>query len=159
MLPKSLIDLIKKKRLDGESLSSIAEHLRLSKATVQFVVKNNYNKKKKKTGPKRKLNKAALLRMKRQVEMINQSGCKVSSRKIKNECELNVSLRTVQRSLKSLGYIYKKASQEIMLTQQHKMQRVILCKEWLTDRLDFKKVVFTDEKRFHLDGPDGWWSY
>ena len=31
--------------------------------------------------------------------------------------------------------------------------------EWLKNRVDFSRVVMTDEKVFRLDGPDNWFSY
>ena len=43
----------------------------------------------------------------------------------------------------------------------HKSERVRICTEWLKKQINFKKIVFTDEVRFNLDGPDSMmaWSY
>ena len=48
----------------------------------------------------------------------------------------------------------------ITLTKKHKGARLEFAKRWLTKHVDFKKVIFTDEKRFKFDEPDGWciWS-
>ena len=78
----STIKWIKRKRCDGESLGAIAEQLRISKSTVHYAVRNNYSKQKKKRGSRKKLDKAAELRMKRQVATMVETNCKVASRKI-----------------------------------------------------------------------------
>ena len=88
------------------------------------------------------------------------SGEKVTARKVKEKCELDVNVRTVQRTLHRIGLKYAKAKKKISLTKKHKGARLECAKRWLTKHVDFKKVIFTDEKRFKFDGPDGWctWS-
>ena len=39
------------------------------------------------------------------------------------------------------------------------MDRVKICIDWIRQRIDWKKVVFTDEKKFNLDGRDNWRTY
>ena len=85
---------------------------------------------------------------------------KFAARKVKEKCELDVNVRTVQRTLHRIGLKYAKAEKEITLTKKHKGARLECAKRWLTKHVDFKKVIFTDEKRFKFDGPYGWctWS-
>ena len=63
-------------------------------------------------------------------------------------------------STKNAGLTYAKAKKKITLTKKHKGARLECTKRWLTKHVDFKKVIFTDEKRFKFDGPNGWctWS-
>ena len=48
MHSKELIELVKKKRASGASYRIIAQEMGLKRASVQSIVKNNFNKKKKK---------------------------------------------------------------------------------------------------------------
>ena len=98
--------------------------------------------------------------MKRTVTRLLTTQEKVTARKVKEKCELDVNVRTVQRTLHRIGLKYAKAKKKITLTKKHKGARLECSKRWLTKYVDFKKVIFTDEKRFKFDGPDGWctWS-
>ena len=98
--------------------------------------------------------------MKRTVTRLLTSGEKVTARKVKEKCELDVNVRTVQRTLHRIGLKYAKSKKKITLTKKHKGARLKCAKRWLTKHVDFKKVIFTDEKRFKFDGPNGWctWS-
>ena len=129
--------------------------LKLSKSTVEYMLKTN-SERKKKRGRKRSIGKRTERRMERTVTRLLTSGEKVTARKVKEKCELDVNVRTVQRTLHRIGLKYAK----ITLTKKHKGARLKCAKRWLTKHVDFKKVIFTGEKRLKFDGPDRWctWS-
>ena len=159
MHSKEVVCLARKKREDGLTIRRIAMDLKLSKSTVEYMLKTN-SERKKKRGRKRSIGKRTERRMKRTVTRLLTSGEKVTARKVKEKCELDVNVRTVQRTLHRIGLKYAKAKKKITLTKKHKGARLECAKRWLTKHVDFKKVIFTDEKRFQFDGPDGWctWS-
>ena len=159
MHSKEVICLARKKQEDGLSIRRIPMGLKLLKSTVEYILKT-YSKRKKKGGRKRSIGKKTESRMKRTETRLLTSGEKVTARKVKEKCELDVNVRTVQRTLHRIGLKYAKAKKNITLTKKHKGARLEYAKGWLTKHVDFKKVIFTDEKRFKFDGPDGWctWS-
>ena len=158
MHSKEVVCLARKKREDGLSIRRIAMDLKLSKSTVEYMLKTNSEQKKR--GWKRSIGKRTERRMKRTVTRLLTSGEKVSARKVKEKCELDVNVWTVQRTLHRIGLKYAKAKKKITLTKKHKGARLECAKRWLTKHVDFKKVIFTDEKCFKFDGPDRWctWS-
>ena len=118
------------------------------------------SERKKKRGWKRSIGKRTERRMKRTVTRLLTSGEKVTARKVKEKCELDVNVRTVQRTLHRTGLKYAKAKKKITLTKKRTGARLECAQRWLTKHVDFKKVIFTDEKRFKFGGLDGWctWS-
>ena len=112
-----------------------------------------------KRGPKFKLNKAVKLIIKTKTHALEDMSEKVNAPKIKNECKLEVSISTVQRHLRREGMIYKRIIPKICLTKQHKVNRIRLIKSWISSEHDWNQTIFSDEKRFSLDGPDHWASY
>ena len=84
---------------------------------------------------------------------------KVTARKVISICNLKVSRRTMQRELHDNDYVYGNITKRICLSEVDKISRVEICKTWLKTRVDFAKVVMTDEKLFRLDGPNNWFSY
>ena len=159
MHSKEVVCLARKEREDGLNIRRIAMDLKLSKSTVEYMLKTN-SERKKKRGRKRSIGKRTERRIKRTVTRFLTSGEKVTARKVKEKCELDVNVRTVQRTLHRIGLKYAKAKKKITLTKKHRGARLECAKRWLTKHVDFKKVIFTDEKRFKFDGPDGWctWS-
>ena len=159
MHSKEVVCLARKKREDDLGIRKIAMDLKLSKSTVEYMLKTN-SERKKKRGRKRSIGKRTEKGMKRTVTQLLTSGEKVTARKVKEKWEFDVNVRTVQRTLHRIGLKYAKAKKKNTLTKKHKGARLECAKRGLTKHVDFKKVIFTDEKRFKFDEPDGWctWS-
>ena len=64
-----------------------------------------------------------------------------------------VSRSTICNFLKSSKYQFLLPKRVVFLSKEQKLARLNFCKHMVT--YDFYKVVFTDEKKFNLDGPDG----
>ena len=158
MHSKEVVCLARKKWEDGLSIRRIAMDLKLSKSMVEYMLKTN-SRREKKRGRKRSIGKRTERRMKRTVTRLLTSGEKVTARKVKEKCELDVNVRTVQRMLHRIGLKYAKAKKKITLTKKYKGARLECAKRWLTKHVDFKKVIFTNEKQFKFDGPGGWCTW
>lgn len=77
-----------------------------------------------------------------------------SSRAIFQEAGLTeISKTTRNEYLKKIGSVKKKVSTPV-LSKTHKEKRVLWAKKYL--KQDFNKVIWTDECRATLDGPNGW---
>ena len=110
---KDIIESVKRLHQSGKSLNEISLALQITKSTIQYMVKNNYRRLKKKTGPKPKIDKKLKLRIKRDCNKLMEAGEKVTSTKIIKESNLMVPKSAAQRCLKSLGMKYKKARKEL----------------------------------------------
>ncbi|PIC30804.1 hypothetical protein B9Z55_021923 [Caenorhabditis nigoni] len=77
---------------------------------------------------------------------------------IKNELKLDVSKSTVWRTLDSNQNIVRaKLMSAPMLTDAHKANRLQFARNNMAT--DWDKIIFSDEKKFNLDRPDGFNSY
>ena len=84
-------------------------------------------------------------------------GGKKTARDVLEEVGLNVSLRTIQRTLsRSEHLVFGPLMKRPRLTDQHKKRRFMWSKQHdFVPSGRWKRTIFTDEKRFCLDGPDG----
>lgn len=87
----------------------------------------------------------------------SSSKSSVSSLKIKENCEVEASVLTVQRAMSQLVLAYKKTAQKLRLTTSHKIEQVEFARNWIGDYLLSKN--FSDKKRISFDGPDNWFSW
>lgn len=152
-------NLARKLKEDGLTYSQISSIMCLSRHSVRGLCVNKQRIHKKKTGPKPKIKKKDVLSIKRKISMYKELHEKVNSTKIIRDCELNVSPNTVQRCLRKLDFKYRKAKSQIVLTTKHKKERMAIITKWVTENHNWETTVFSDEKRFSMDGPDDWRSY
>lgn len=151
--------IAKQLKTDKYSYAEIGSILKISRQAARNLCCYQLKKMPMKRGPKRKIDSQAKLRLKREIASIKSQGQKVNSPKLVRNCELSVSNRTCQRYMTSLGYNYRKISKQLVLTKVHKAKRLDFISQWISDNHNWENTIFSDEKRFSLDGPDDWRSY
>jgi hypothetical protein len=83
-----------------------------------------------------------------------------SAKKIKATLGLDVSESTVLRSLRRGDHIlYAKKRKTFKISPANKIKRLQFCHIHEAWQQQWKNVLFSDEKKFNLDGPDGWQYY
>lgn len=88
------------------------------------------------------------------------SNRQVSSSQIVDELCLKVSRWTVNRALNGSGVLkYQKKQSSPALKKAHKEARLDFAKQHMTWKSEWENVVWSDEKKFNLDGPDGFNYY
>ena len=132
---------------EGNSNRNIAKTIGRSRTIVDNFIKGN----KKKIGRPKKLSE----REKRSILRV-ASNAALSYNQIKSKSGVNCSRSTVKRIIKSSKKIVRRKFKKIPpLPKNHKDNRLTFARE----HMPWKKVVFTDEKKFNLDGPDGYKYY
>jgi len=139
----------------GYSKKKIAETIERSRCAVRNYISNPIQSVGEKRGPKFKLSPTTKRRI------ITEAGCTVTSAAgIVASYNLPVSVRTVQRVLHQSPYlIYRKMLKSPRMTPKHQAARLKWCEGKLNWKYEWHHWVFTDEKKFNLDGPDGWAHY
>lgn len=134
----------------------IAAKIKRSSNVVDIYLKNpdNYAQKKR-SGRKAKLN----LREKRHI-LKTASNSSISCPKIVSDLGLNVSRSTVNRVILNSAHIeFQKKKHSPNLQASHKASRLQWAREHMTWKSEWRNVVWSDEKKFNLDGPDGFNYY
>uniref|UniRef100_A0A8R1HMK0 DDE_3 domain-containing protein n=1 Tax=Caenorhabditis japonica TaxID=281687 RepID=A0A8R1HMK0_CAEJA len=128
----------------GWTNRAIAKHLNRSHDSInRFVSNPNPNRQKKKNGPAPKLNSRA----RRSVTRVVSNSMK-SCNNIYQELNLGVSKWTVWRALKE----DPNSTRAVMRPARLDFARRNMSTNW-------EKIMFSDEKKFNLNGPDGYKSY
>jgi transposase len=88
------------------------------------------------------------------------SNVPTSAAEIKAELNLDASNTTVWRTLQSSDHlVHKKMLKKPKLTEAHEDGRRAFAHQHLQWTNEWHRVIFSDEKKFNLDGPDGWRYY
>lgn len=83
-----------------------------------------------------------------------------SAAKIRERAGCTSSIRTVQRILKCAKHLQRrKMLKKPVLKAIHKEKRLAFARHHMSWTKEWHKVIFTDEKKFNLDGPDGFNYY
>lgn len=154
MYSDELRRVVKHRRSQGDSIREIAKYLDIKKATVESILNYKLKTNKKKSGPKTSIGKAESLMLRRYISTCNSNMIKVNCSKIKRDCNVDVSRRTLNNWLLKEEYRYMKEVQKISLTAGHKKKRIEIVSSWIKNKINFSNCVFTDEKQFSIDGPN-----
>lgn len=140
-------------RNDGKSVGFISTVLKRHKSTISRYMKSptKYGKAIANTGAPIKLTERTKRQIKRQIKRH-----KMSSRAITAALDGKIGKSTICKFLKSENFYYKKMKKVAKLTTSHKILREKFCLSIINEGKKYvEKIVFSDEKRFKIDGPDG----
>lgn len=138
----------------GKSNRWIGTKLGKDESCIRYFLKNK-NKEKKKRGPKAKISAAT-----KRMIVRNASNKSISAAKIKSQYNLNMSTESIRLILNKSGNMrYKKMLVKPPLKPQHKINRICWAKEKMSWITEWENVIWSDEKKFNLDGPDGYAYY
>lgn len=146
-------------KMQGFTYIQIASKLKISMHGARSLIRYMPKLNKKKRGPKLSLNRTQRFNLRREVTLLKNRGEKVNTTKIRRNCNLTISKTTCWRELNKFGLKYCQFQKRVWLTKDHKYIRSQTITNWFSEGHDWTKTVFTDEKRFSLDGPDSWGTY
>ena len=138
------------------NITKVARDAGVDRKTVRKVLSGH---KPMKPGRKRQLSDRQLNLMRRSIIKKVRGRHRVIAQIVKNDSKLDCSLRTIQRGLKSKSVTYENTPKKLPLTACHKQKRVAFATEHIGKKTNFKEWIFSDEKRFSMDGPDSFGSY
>jgi transposase len=138
------------------SVSKIARIVNRSRKVIINLLRNpqTYGKKKRPGRPT-----ALTVREKRAILRV-ASNASLTARQIAEACGIKTNIRNVQRVLQQCKHLQrKKLQRKPPLTEAHKKIRFKFAEKHVHWTKKWRKVLFSDEKKFNLDGPDGWNYY
>lgn len=134
----------------GKSFRWIGKKIGRHESSIRYYI-NNVGRTKQKRGPKQKLSEGT-----KRLIIRNASNKSISISKIKSDMNLNVSTETIRCVLRDCKTMqYQKMKAKPPLKKQHKENRLLWAKQKMGWVGQWRNVIWSDEKKFNLDGPDG----
>lgn len=161
MYSKDLQEKVRASYAEHNCFRKVAKIFKMHHFTVKRIVENLHKPKPSQAGAPRKTTSRDESNIRRAAVKIAATGHRVTARKVRAECNLAsvVGLRTMQTRLRDIGLRFEKADRRIVLSNAQKQARLEFVRKGLLDMEQFKRVIWTDEKRFKADGPDVWKSW
>jgi transposase len=139
----------------GLSNSAIATRLGRSRKAVRNVINHDPNREIQRRGRKRKLSDRDVRQIHRLV-----SNRKITSAAVKRELQLEVSTRTIRERIRESPHIKRqKLRRGPVSNDRTKQVRLAWAQAHAGDDQNWDEIIFSDEKKFNLDGPDGYNYY
>ena len=137
---------------DKMSVRNIATRIERSKSAVhQYIVASKQGNNANRPGRKSSISKV----QHRAIVRAASTG-KQTAREIRDTYGCKVTVRRVQQLLRCAPNLnYRKMVCGPSLSSKHKEARVKWAKDYVHWRTRWRRVIFSDEKKFNLDGPDG----
>jgi len=97
---------------------------------------------------------------KKSIKKLNKYKTKATATKIHSNLTENVSLRSLQLFLNTnKEFKLRNFKKRVVLNDEQRKNREKIITGWFTENLNFRSIVFSDECRFSLDGPDNFLSW
>lgn len=106
------------------------------------------NEYKTKPGRKEKISKSQKMRIQKELK----SNPRTSLNKLKIKLKLKTSLTTISKVVRSIGIHRRKMRKIPKLTPNHKTKRMNFALSHCDPNFNWSKWIWTDEKKFNLDG-------
>ncbi|KAA6397418.1 MAG: putative Transposable element Tc3 transposase [Streblomastix strix] len=153
-LKQEMFELRDKKRLSIKQISILKK--KPYKSVWNIITKHDKKKMNKKRGRPEKTSE----RDKRRIARYTKKNRRISHRRIADALDIDISPTTTLRVLHQKGFKSIRLRRRPFLTVQHINARIRFASDYLCNELlSLIPIVFTDEKKFRYDGPDGWASY
>lgn len=141
---------------NGKNYSEIGRLLQRTRACISLCASRlkRPDVVKLKPGPKRKCTERVLRRVKRSLR-----GRSLTCKSIIAHNNLQMSKWTIARALKRNGIRHRRMKKRPAWKPRHLANRLEFSRSHMSWNMEWRTVVFSDEKKWNLDGPDGFKCY
>lgn len=138
------------------SISEISKNTGRSRKVISNFLKNpeGYRKKKIPGRP------SVLTSRQKRIILRIASNSSLTARECAQKAGVQTNIKNVRRVINGAAHIKRRKMKRIPpLSNSHKERRKQFARDHIHWKEEWKKILFSDEKKFNLDGPDGWAYY